>query len=411
MSDSKKQKESEPFENKIWSNLVKATPVVECFSGVCSKLFQKELPFWVFVIVFTLGIIVLVIEAIVGVKKICEIGMHHKIIKYFRKVKEYKGDLKKKKKKLRKKYFSEVRKMQRPRLVKSAFVLGAIVVVFATNPNNAQAFFETVQQRIGVKTNEEKKIQNSTEDEEDQGETTEQGDDQEEITEIRVPKPERYRFRLVTDKNTLELQPSKNEIKNQVFFYDEDGEIDLEEHCSEVLDDIFASKKVGIDLKTTKDQFGNSFSNYEEEEANFKQDVAETKNIQYWEDWIQESPSSSELNAYMEGRMNLNSIEVDGKSGSHRLFWRLANDCQYYAQEYEIQTENLEMIEYYYSLSIYYCMEALKYDMSNDEYEEIFIYMKTRYQDIARDESLVSDECKLRARGIVEAIDKYEIEF
>ena len=84
----------------------------------------------------------------------------------------------------------------------------------------------------------------------------------------------------------------------------------------------------------------------------------------------------------MEGREKLNLTEQDGRQGSPELWWKLANDNQYYALEYEAQTQNGDAVLYYYVMSIFCAMEALKYDMPEEQKRQIYHYMVMRYHDI-----------------------------
>ncbi|MCM1102537.1 MAG: hypothetical protein NC409_00380 [Clostridium sp.] len=96
----------------------------------------------------------------------------------------------------------------------------------------------------------------------------------------------------------------------------------------------------------------------------------------------------------------MNEVEMGGEKGCYQLWWQLANDYQYYALEYETQTENRDAILYYYVNSIYCCMQALKYNVSDAQYELMYHYMVMRYHDLYRDDCLVSNHYKKLVQNI-----------
>lgn len=51
-------------------------------------------------------------------------------------------------------------------------------------------------------------------------------------------------------------------------------------------------------------------------------------------------------------------------------------------------------------MSIYCCMEALKYDINEKEYNKTFHYMVIRYQDIKRNDSIIANQYKKSAEAI-----------
>lgn len=142
-----------------------------------------------------------------------------------------------------------------------------------------------------------------------------------------------------------------------------------------------------------------------EQENSFKEQMNEAFIEKYLIIWEQKAPHSSELESYIKGREELNLIETGEGCGNYKIWWTLANDYQFYAMEYERQTQNQQAIFYYYTKSIYCCMEALKYSMPDEEAEIIYNYMLIRYKDISRIEVCVPEKYKIRARDI---LDKFK---
>lgn len=196
----------------------------------------------------------------------------------------------------------------------------------------------------------------------------------------------------------------RTEIKQQVYFYQDAKETKIEEAIPDYLDKLFSEKKTGIEKDELEDQFGNTFYTYTNAEDSFKQSVMDAFSLEYYDDWEMAAPSSYEYDALILGRESLCSVEKDGKIGNYEVCWKLANDYQYYAQEYERQTENKQAILYYYTMSIHYCIEALQYDMDEATYDMIYEYMVERYHDLARDEACISDKYKERAQEIWDEI-------
>ncbi len=55
-------------------------------------------------------------------------------------------------------------------------------------------------------------------------------------------------------------------------------------------------------------------------------------------------------------------------------------------------------------MSIYYCMEAMKYDITDSERAEAENYLLSRYEDLARADCIVDKEYKERAGEIAEIL-------
>lgn len=218
----------------------------------------------------------------------------------------------------------------------------------------------------------------------------------------RVRKQEGYNFVL---KETNRNPKLEKEIENQIYFWRTGGvNGESEETVSKMFVEQSHEERSNADLKKISSKFGYDFDSLEEAEAEFKSKVDECKNIEYEADWIASAPDSDELDNYIEARRQLNSMKIDGAQGCYILCWRLANDYQYYALEYEAQTENAQAIYYYYSMSIYYCMESLKYDITDSERTRAENYLLSRYEDLARDDCIVNKKYKDRAGEIAEIL-------
>lgn len=220
-----------------------------------------------------------------------------------------------------------------------------------------------------------------------------------------------YRFVLEEPKKTPEFDP---DIISQVYFCA--GDINkksvLDGQISDYFDSLIMSKRQQVSLQDLIDEQGNTYRTYDDMELEFRRAV-EKVSFATNKEFGECAPVSAVLDACMAGRENLNSIEVNGKSGNPQLWWRLANDYQYYAQEYEAQTLNGTAITYYYTMSIYCCMQVLQYNLAAVEgmdYETIYKYMYMRYQDISRNESLVLEIYKKRAAEIWYSLQEYNVQ-
>lgn len=320
---------------------------------------------------------------------------------------------------LERKYIHKTRDCLRAKGLKCLIPLVLLVVFFIFNPTNTKAFWNGIQHRPAVETNthpetesdeetnNESDIDSATEPENKAQNESSQNNDEtksaEEVTPERVLKPHNYRFVLSNPDRTPEL---KEEIIEQVYFYGTTSEMDLEDYIPVYFKMLSEQKKPELDSNSITDENGNTFSFYAIQENDFKERVESFCYIEYLDEWNQNAPNSTELDQLIEGRTELNTVETNGVSGCHELWWRLANDYQYYAQEYEYQTKNKDAILYYYTMSIYCCMEALKYDLDSDEYNMIFYYMKARYTDLSSEGSCVSKDYKLRAGEIVSVLSE-----
>lgn len=215
-----------------------------------------------------------------------------------------------------------------------------------------------------------------------------------------------YRFVLEDPDGSFDL-PFERE--KEVFFY---GERPCPGDAKEILERVRqwnGQLGEGVDHTRVQDEEGNTYYTYTGEEDKFKEQVECASTSTYLDDWVGFAPRSSEMDRYIKGREALNEVEVDGESGCYELWWRLANDYQYYAQEYEAQTQNEEAVLYFYVNSIYCCMEAMKYSISVEEYNRTYHYMVMRYHDVFRQECLVSQQYKDMAYHIYSALEPEDV--
>lgn len=292
--------------------------------------------------------------------------------------------------------------------VRLVFSIATLGVICLSNPCNLKAMVGNVGDYITYP-KEEKEDKDSVNragtetasviQEEEDDEKTEVLSENETGKTERKKKPESYNFVL---ENVDRVMSVDKEILNQVYFIDINrNKQDIELIVGERFNHIYNSKKEQVDISMLTDNKNcQTASTYEVLEADFKQRVEECKYMEYLDEWEEKAPGSDEMEDYILGREILNTINVDGRQGCYALWWKLANDYQYYALEYEKQTDNQSAVFYYYTMSIYSCMEAMKYDISDSEYKEAFEYIKGRYKDIAREDSIISQEYKDIAKEI-----------
>lgn len=188
--------------------------------------------------------------------------------------------------------------------------------------------------------------------------------------------------------------------ESQVFFCSDDQTPGERNAILKTMEQWQENPKEGVPYLEITDVDGNTYHKYMEDEDMFKEEVERASQYTDYEEWLIYAPHSSEMDEYILGRDNLNQVKVDDKVGSYEVWWRRANDDQYYAEEYEAQTENESAVLYYYANSIYCCMESLKYSISQEQYSRTYHYMVMRYHDLCRDECIVSEEYKDRAEYI-----------
>lgn len=276
--------------------------------------------------------------------------------------------------------FSE--KIKKNILVKVKVVFLALIVLVATcifYPQNAHAFWSGI---LGIEIEENEKTDIIEVGEEDSEEIVQEERD--------------MQWRFVLDKPAYSFA-LETQMQNQVYFYPNKEFSEWVIFVQETVKQWKEEQKEGVNYKTVKDDLGNNYFDYTNSEDNFKAEVEYASQFVYYDEWLEHAPHSSEYDQCMSGRENLNKIEVEGAIGCYEIWWKLANDYLYYAQEYERQTEDADAILFYYTKSIYCCIEALKYSLSEDEYNRVYHFLVMRYHDICRDECIILQEYKTRA--------------
>lgn len=219
------------------------------------------------------------------------------------------------------------------------------------------------------------------------------------------PKPEKYQF--ILDDADGEYRISAN-IDEMIFFwgiYEEE----LDELIKEFVANLLDMKKSNVEVSNLMSKDGKTAWDYQNAEKRFENRISETKDISTYEEWSKEAPHSSELDEIIAGRELLGTSHVGDGKGNSEIWWNLANDYQKYATEFEEQTENEEAILYYYSMSIYSCIEALQYDISSEEQRMILNYMRGRYEDLCYYKSTIPIEYKKRAEQISDCLRELDL--
>lgn len=312
--------------------------------------------------------------------------MREEVLKYDRKLSyDYAAEKDKKKECLLK----ECKKILKRRGVPLAAFAVVIGFICFCSPQNAYAYWNNVGKVIGVvQTDEPAPDENQAPDA-----GTESAEAEENIQETRDMS---WRFLLDGPAGYTEAYAQR---KRQAFF--EGGESFTQQMDKvQVLAAQPKGQKTGVDFKTIKDGQENDYFTYTETEDTFKEQVTESAQYLSYEEWQKAAPHSSEYEKCIAGRETLNLVKEGESIGCYEIWWLLANDYQYLAQEYERQTKDADAILYYYVNSIYCCMEALKYQMTQEDYETIYHFMVMRYHDLYRDECVISEEDKLTAHNI-----------
>lgn len=274
-----------------------------------------------------------------------------------------------------------------------------IVVVCVCNPQNAHAYWSNVGQIFGVV---EMDASAPPDENEVQDAGAEPGDTEEPAQETRD-----MTWRFVLDEPTGYTE-AYAQRKKQVFF--ESGK-----NFAQWVDEVEAyaaqprGQKIGVDFKTIADGQGNDYFTYTEMEDAFKERVTESAPYLSYEEWQRAAPHSAEYEKCIAGREMLNLVKAGENAGCYEIWWLLANDYLYMAQEYERQTQNADVILYYYVNSIYCCMEALDYQMPQEEYETIYHFMVMRYHDLYRDECVIFEEEKQTAHNIYSILSETDV--
>lgn len=269
-----------------------------------------------------------------------------------------------------------------------------IVIICIKNPNNVWAVYQmlTEQAQPTEETIQEQELLPKSEQESESKplEATEAScyENQEETMAaaeeaagepVRILKPFTFRFVLAEPEREPVLA---EDVEVCVFFMNHESDQPLEDYIDITMEEIGKCQYKGVNLQTLLDENGNSFYTYTEAEDSFKIEISRFQNEKYLDVWYEKAPRSTDMDFYMNGREVLNHIEIDGEKGNWEIWWKLANDNQYYALEYEQQTQNGDAVFYYYVTSIYCSLEALKYEMPEEKRNQIYHYAVMRYKDI-----------------------------
>lgn len=404
------KKNSKPpnLENKKESK--KAVPIFEIFFGICNVIsILDEIPwklFHILVIVSVIGIFVKIGIMLKDLKRILKL--------FWKNHKSLLQDAQKKEEILDKYFyyfiqiicevFVRIKRIIVPQLIRIGLSVILLIIFYHTDSSNREAFAQWMSYnptQVVEKTLQDK--QESDEEDEEESDKNDEEEIEEQPKEVLIKKkPENYNFRLLYPDKEPKLE---KEIESQVYFwYRGMYGGDLRETIQNYVESLRRAKKQGINPEEISDKSGKTGSELENDEARFKNKVEVCRSIENEVEWINEAPNSDELDTYIEERRQLNSMQIDGAQGCYILCWRLANDYQYYALEYEAQTENSGAIYYYYSMSIYYCMEAMKYDINASERERAEKYLLSRYEDLASENCIVDQEYSKRADEIADIL-------
>ena len=374
-----------------------------CCLPIYRYFFAKELPHILFRIIVIILFAFLLIKIGFFIKQLRDISLKYKIQKHNLLIQakgdeEFKKDYPIKREELEQKFDKIFRFTLNTGLKKGCVLLTVIIAACALNPNNVSAFWNDMFHTKDDNISEDTKSITGDIEHLDKEENIKRDTEAKSNTMIqRELKPINYNFILMEPNKIPELDI---EIKNCIYFNVGESQIDLEKSISDYVEKTFGSIEIQVDWREIKDRKGNSFYTYTALEDDFKSRADQFRRIYYLDEWYQAAPDSGELESYINGRIQLNSVEIDGIKECSELWWKLANDYQYYAQEYEIQTSNYEAVLYYYNMSIYCCMEALKFNLDKEQYDTIYGYMIMRYRDIAHIEISVLKKKTSRAEKI-----------
>lgn len=201
----------------------------------------------------------------------------------------------------------------------------------------------------------------------------------EKVDSSREKKPEGYLFVLAEPGRKSELEES---VEKAVFQTKLDKKW-VKQYC--------AKKSDCIKDKKIKKEDSDTMARLSRMQETFQDKVNATASMEYLDEWNVMAPNSIALDDRMEQRMKL--IEkMEKEEGCYENWWRIANDAQYYAIEYQKQTTNQTAILYYYTYSIYYCMKSLEYEMDDETQDMIYKYMAERYHDISSAQGMIQEE-------------------
>ena len=266
------------------------------------------------------------------------------------------------------------------------YCLVMILVMHISNPESAKAYYDKIKTTL-----EEDKSRDSICIGSNSGlvtEVQEEIGEENDLTGLPVKKKDPdWRFVLIEHDESEYIDVEK---EDQVFFYYTDQVLDsMQQICDE--------NRIGVDCDLIQDGDENKYDTYTDLENSFKERVNKAMGCRNYDDWLKNAPHATELEYYIYGRERLNQVSYKGERGCYKIWYQLANDYQYYAQEFERQTDNKMAIRYYYINCIYCCIQGLKYSISKKEEDELYHYMVMRYHDMADENSKVFDEDRKRA--------------
>lgn len=204
------------------------------------------------------------------------------------------------------------------------------------------------------------------------------------------------------------------ETESAVFFMGCPSDQSLEEYIVIYMEEIRSYQYEGVPLSELKDEtVGKTYYDYTSEEDRFKLMVERYQTEQDLMIWREKAPKSSSFMSYLNGRERLRQVTLDGRAGNSEVSWKLANDYQYLALEYDAQTENGSAVLYCYVMSIYYAIDAMKYRETYDkQYDDtICHYITMRYKDIADTELNIPMLYKSLAKRIYECLSVADEQF
>ncbi|MCD8221098.1 MAG: hypothetical protein LUD07_02690 [Clostridiales bacterium] len=383
--------------------------IIAIIGWIYSKIIGRELPrllFGIFIIMSGISISVIVLKYLSSRKKLHKSKERRlsRLAKEYDTCKILQGKCyEREREKVWQKYREKETQIFRKKFFALIVDVFLTIVLIVSNPQNAQAFYGTMRTLMEEDSVQKTDIVDELQDEmiEEENDATE-SNSEEESNITRPLKPSGYQF--VLEKPDVKLQISP-EIEKEVFFLDEENTIRMRSYEEGW---ISGNGRKGVDYRTVRDEKGNSYYTFTDQETLFIQKISDSQYEDDYFDWIKHAPTSTELQNYMKGFEHLNEIVKNGAQGCWELWWHLANDNQRFAQEYSIQTDNDQTIVYYYAMSIYCCMEALTYEISKKDYEMIFHYMVMRYHDLFSEETKVAQIYKNRSEELYQYFVSYD---
>lgn len=282
-----------------------------------------------------------------------------------------------------------------------SFYTVIVIILCIQNTDSAKAYYNNLKVLFNIEEKREDNVQQMKE----AWDLKEGKQKEDDFSELKEKERKNPNWRFIID-NPDKFKFSDLEREQQVFFYCFGEGVNWESYVLSCMEDIYNEERKGVDYKLIEDENGNSFFTYTELEDTFKERVEDVLDYQDYDDWIKAAPHSTELDYYIFGREHLNQTDYKDKRGCYKIWYQLANDYQYYVQEYERQTNNESAVRYYYINCIYSCMQGLKYSVSKGEKDKLYHYMVMRYHDMSNEQSKVPVEDRKRASKIYSLLVK-----